>query len=154
MTGTQFIGAHCPWHWSGWILATSIDAAFVMSLHLDATLARYRISSGHWPAVFRLLTGAFSVFVNIGDAALHRDLVGTVIHLLAPALLLVLGEAGPAWQLQLANLPRVRTPTSTPHTSPVTHPRTTHPRHAPRQPARQPMPRKHDHGSSRADSTA
>ncbi|MDH6120259.1 hypothetical protein ABH930_006221 [Kitasatospora sp. GAS204A] len=118
MTGTQFIGAHSPWHWSGWILATSIDVAFVMSLQTDATLARYGVRSGHWPAAFRLLTGAFSVFVNIGDAALHHDPVGIVVHLIAPALLLVLGEAGPAWQLQLVNLRQGAHPMSASSTTP------------------------------------
>ncbi|GAA1250612.1 hypothetical protein GCM10009665_46630 [Kitasatospora nipponensis] len=104
MTGAQFIGAHSPWHWSGWVLAAGIDTAFVMALQTDATLSRYGGNSGPWPTAFRWTTGAFSVLVNIGDSALQHDLVGTAVHLIAPALLLVLGEAGPAWRRQLADL--------------------------------------------------
>ncbi|WP_051970818.1 hypothetical protein [Kitasatospora azatica] len=106
MTGAQFIGAHSPWHWSGWVLAAGIDIAFVMALQADATLARFGSTGGRWPSAFRWLTGAFSVFVNIGDAALQGDLVGVAVHLIAPALLLVLGEAGPAWRRQLVHLER------------------------------------------------
>ncbi len=104
MTGAQFVGAHSPWHWSGWVLAAAIDIAFVTALQADATLARYGSTGGLWPTAFRWLTGAFSVFVNIGDAALNRDPVSVAVHLIAPALLLVLGEAGPAWRRQLVNL--------------------------------------------------
>ncbi|MER5638875.1 hypothetical protein ABT095_18160 [Kitasatospora sp. NPDC002227] len=106
MTGAQFIGAHSPWHWSGWVLAAGIDIAFVMALQADATLARFGSAGGRWPSAFRWLTGAFSVFVNIGNAALQSDAVGIAVHLIAPALLLVLGEAGPAWRRQLVNLER------------------------------------------------
>ncbi|GAA1961947.1 helix-turn-helix domain-containing protein [Kitasatospora viridis] len=104
MTGAQFIGAHSRWQWSGWVLAASIDTAFVMALQADATLARHGTSGGHWPTAFRWLTGACSVFVNTADAALTRDPVGVLVHLIAPALLLVLGEAGPAWHRQLLTL--------------------------------------------------
>ncbi|PYC68369.1 hypothetical protein C7C46_29230 [Streptomyces tateyamensis] len=106
MTGAQFIGAHSPWRWSGWVLAAGVDTAFVMALQADATLARFGCSGGLWPTTFRWTTGACSVFVNIGDAALQRDLVGIAVHLIAPALLLVLGEAGPAWRRQLVTLER------------------------------------------------
>jgi hypothetical protein len=104
ITGARFIGAHSPWHWSGWILAGGIDASFVMALQVDATLARHSTTGGPWPTAFRWTTGTCSVFVNTGDAALQRDGVGFAIHLIAPTLLLVLGEAGPAWRLQLASL--------------------------------------------------
>ncbi|MGF1425014.1 helix-turn-helix domain-containing protein [Kitasatospora sp. LaBMicrA B282] len=103
MTGAQFIGAHSPWPWSGWILAAGIDAAFVMALQADAALARCGTTGGPWPTAFRWTTGACSVFVNTGDAALRHDPVGITIHLIAPILLLVLGEAGPAWRRELTN---------------------------------------------------
>ncbi|MET8623485.1 hypothetical protein ABZW30_06965 [Kitasatospora sp. NPDC004669] len=112
MTGAHFIGAHTPRPWSGWTLAGAIDAAFVMALQADATLARFGSDGGAWPTAFRWLTGAFSVFVNIGDAALAGDPVGVLVHLIAPVLLLVLGEAGPAWRRQLVSLSR--TPPSFP----------------------------------------
>jgi hypothetical protein len=104
ITSARFIGAHSPLRWSGWILAAGIDAAFVMALQADATLARYGATGGPWPTAFRWTTGTCSVFVNTGDAALQRDEVGVTIHLIAPALLLVLGEAGPAWRRQLVSL--------------------------------------------------
>ncbi|MGE7434010.1 hypothetical protein [Kitasatospora sp. NPDC001175] len=107
MTGAHFIGAHTPQPWAGWTLAGAIDIAFVMALQADATLARYGSNGGGWPTTFRWLTGGFSVFANIGDAALGGDTVGILVHLIAPALLLVLGEAGPAWRRQLVSLSRM-----------------------------------------------
>ncbi|MCX4750594.1 hypothetical protein OG455_34670 [Kitasatospora sp. NBC_01287] len=104
MTGAHFIGAHTPWPWSGWILATGIDSAFVMALQTDATLARYGTAPGPWPTTFRWTTGLCSLFVNTGDAALHHDSVGIAIHLIAPTLLLTLGEAAPSWRRRLSTL--------------------------------------------------
>ncbi|MDH6126908.1 hypothetical protein [Kitasatospora sp. GP82] len=103
-TAAPFIDAHSPGWGTGPVMALAGDGCFILSLQADGTLARYEVSGGRWPAVFRWVTGLATVWLNIGAAALAYDLVGVVIHLIPPLLLLLVAEAGPAYRRALARL--------------------------------------------------
>ncbi|MFD7985461.1 hypothetical protein ACFV4M_19100, partial [Kitasatospora indigofera] len=97
-TAAPFIDAHSPGWGTGPIMALGTDGCFILSLQSDGTLARYGVSGGRWPAAFRWVTGLATVWLNIGAAALAKDLVGVVVHLIPPLLLLLVAEAGPAYR--------------------------------------------------------
>ncbi|MFJ2191118.1 hypothetical protein ACIOJE_24840 [Kitasatospora sp. NPDC087861] len=103
-TAAPFIDAHSPGYGTGPIMAVAGDGCFILSLQADSTLARYGVSAGRWPAAFRWVTGLATVWLNIGAAALAKDLVGVVIHLIPPLLLLLVAEAGPAYRRAMARL--------------------------------------------------
>ncbi|WP_263104573.1 hypothetical protein [Kitasatospora sp. DSM 101779] len=105
-TAAPFIDAHSPGWGTGPVMAVSTDGCFILSLQSDSTLARYGVSGGRWPAVFRWVTGLATVWLNIGAAALAKDLVGVIVHLIPPLLLLLVAEAGPAYRRALAALTR------------------------------------------------
>ncbi|WP_234435007.1 MULTISPECIES: hypothetical protein [Streptomyces] len=103
-TAAPFIDAHSPGYGTGPVMAVAGDGCFILSLQADSTLARFGVSAGRWPALFRWVTGLATVWLNIGAAALAKDLVGVVIHLIPPLLLLLVAEAGPAYRRALARL--------------------------------------------------
>ncbi|MFJ9772722.1 hypothetical protein ACIRVF_16015 [Kitasatospora sp. NPDC101157] len=103
-TAAPFIDAHSPGYGTGPVMAVAGDGCFILSLQADSTLARFGVSAGRWPALFRWVTGLATVWLNIGAAALAQDLVGVVIHLIPPLLLLLVAEAGPAYRRALARL--------------------------------------------------
>ncbi|MFD5463342.1 hypothetical protein ACFWIQ_11030 [Kitasatospora sp. NPDC127059] len=103
-TAAPFIDAHSPGFGTGPVMAMATDGCFILSLQSDSTLARYGVSGGRWPAAFRWVTGLATVWLNIGAAALAKDLVGVVVHLIPPLLLLLVAEAGPAYRRALARL--------------------------------------------------
>ncbi|NUV78222.1 hypothetical protein [Streptomyces fungicidicus] len=91
------------WQWSAWLLPIVVDVAVVISIRVDAIVARLGGSTTGWPATLRVLTGAMSVLLNIGDSALKGDLVGVGVHLVAPALLIVTAEASLKWRREIAS---------------------------------------------------
>lgn len=103
-TAAPFIDAHSPGYFTGPVMAVATDGCFILSLQSDSTLARFGVSGGRWPAAFRWVTGLSTVWLNIGAAALAKDLVGVVIHLIPPLLLLLVAEAGPAYRRAMARL--------------------------------------------------
>ncbi|WP_234434812.1 MULTISPECIES: hypothetical protein [Streptomyces] len=105
-TAAPFIDAHSPGYGTGPVMAVAGDGCFILSLQADSTLSRFGVKPGRWPAVFRWVTGLATVWLNIGAAALAKDLVGVVIHLIPPLLLLLVAEAGPAYRRSLARLAR------------------------------------------------
>jgi len=105
-TAAPFIDAHSPGWGTGPVMAVATDGCFVLSLQSDSTLSRYGVAGGAWPRVFRWVTGLSTVWLNIGAAALAKDLVGVVVHLIPPLLLLLVAEAGPAYRRALARLAR------------------------------------------------
>jgi hypothetical protein len=86
------------WEWTAPILPLVVDAAVVIVVRLDATVARLGGDSGPWPAVLRWMTGLMTLLLNIGDSALKGDLVGVAVHAVAPLLLIVTAEAGLAYR--------------------------------------------------------
>ncbi|MGA4986878.1 DUF2637 domain-containing protein [Streptomyces cellulosae] len=82
------------WKWTAPILPLVVDAAVVIVVRLDASVARLGGSAGAWPTVLRWLTGLMTIALNIGDSALKGDVVGVGVHLVAPVLLIVTAEAG------------------------------------------------------------
>lgn len=86
------------WGWTAPVLPVVVDAAVVIVIRLDATVARLGGHAGAWPAILRWLTGLMTIALNIGDSALSRDLVGVGVHLVAPVLLIATGEAGLAYR--------------------------------------------------------
>lgn len=107
MTTTPFVAKHSEWGWSGWVLGLIVDAAFIMSLSADSTLATLGVSNlGRWPAAFRWFTGLSSVFLNVWVSVARGDWVGVVVHLIAPALVMLLAEVGPVYLAALARAER------------------------------------------------
>ncbi|WEO97847.1 DUF2637 domain-containing protein [Streptomyces sp. FXJ1.172] len=86
------------WAWTAPILPLVVDAAVVIVVRLDATVARLGGQSGAWPAVLRWMTGLMTLLLNTGDSVLKRDLVGGAVHSVAPLLLIVTAEAGLAYR--------------------------------------------------------
>ncbi|WP_274031219.1 hypothetical protein [Streptomyces sp. MMBL 11-1] len=104
MTTTPFVSAHSEWAWSGWVLGLIVDAAFIMALSAESTLAKHGVTHlGAWPVAFRWVTGLSSVFLNTWLSVSARDWVGVAVHLIAPALVMLLAEVGPVYMKALAD---------------------------------------------------
>ncbi|QAX94749.1 hypothetical protein HOV12_gp43 [Streptomyces phage Lilbooboo] len=107
MTTTPFVSGHSQWAWSGWVLGLIVDAAFIMALSAESTLAKYGVTSlGAWPVAFRWITGLSSVFLNVWLSVSAHDWVGVAVHLIAPALVMLLAEVGPVYMKALADAER------------------------------------------------
>jgi hypothetical protein len=107
MTTTPFVSAHSEWEWSGWVLGLIVDAAFIMALSAESTLAKYGVTKlGKWPVAFRWVTGLASVFLNVWLSVSEHDWVGVAVHLIAPALVMLLAEVGPVYMKALADAER------------------------------------------------
>ncbi|QAX94045.1 hypothetical protein SEA_EURATIS_50 [Streptomyces phage Euratis] len=104
MTTTPFVARHSEWQWSGWVLGLIVDAAFIMALSAESTLAKYGVRGlGRWPAAFRWVTGLSSTFLNVWLSIESHDWVGVAVHLIAPALVMLLAEVGPVYMAALAD---------------------------------------------------
>ncbi|MEU3978441.1 hypothetical protein [Streptomyces bacillaris] len=90
------------WKWSAWILPLVVDVAVVISIRVDAIVARMGGSTSGWPVVLRILTGGASVLLNVGGSALKGDWVGAAVHMAAPAVLIVVAEASLKWRREIA----------------------------------------------------
>ncbi|MET7484053.1 DUF2637 domain-containing protein [Streptomyces sp. NPDC005538] len=86
------------WSWTAPILPLVVDAAVVIVVRLDATVARLGGEAGRWPAVLRWMTGLMTLLLNVGDSALRGDPTGVAVHAVAPLLLIVTAEAGLAYR--------------------------------------------------------
>lgn len=104
MTTTPFVSDHSTWAWSGMVLGLIVDVAFIMALSAESTLAKYGVTKlGGWPVAFRWITGFSSVFLNVWLSVAARDWVGVAVHLIAPALVMLLAEVGPVYMAALAD---------------------------------------------------
>jgi hypothetical protein len=104
MTTTPFVAGHSEWAWSGWVLGLIVDAAFIMALSAESTLAKYGIRNlGKWPLAFRWITGLSAVFLNVWASVEAKNPVGVAVHLIAPALVMLLAEVGPVYMAALAH---------------------------------------------------
>ncbi|PVC78852.1 DUF2637 domain-containing protein, partial [Streptomyces sp. CS090A] len=90
------------WEWSAPILPLVVDVAVVISIRVDAIVARLGGSTSGWPVALRVLTGGASVALNIGHSALKGDLVGVGVHMAAPVVLIVVAEASLKWRREIA----------------------------------------------------
>ncbi|MFF7361051.1 hypothetical protein [Streptomyces sp. NPDC008125] len=107
MTTTPFVAGHSAWSWSGWVLGLIVDVAFIMALSAESTLAKYGVTGlGAWPVAFRWITGLASVFLNTWLSVAARDWVGVAVHVIAPALVMLLAEVGPRYMAALAEVER------------------------------------------------
>ncbi len=103
MTTTPFVASKSQWSWSGFVLGLMADAAFVMALQADSLLARLRIEDlGPWPGRFRWFTGLATVFLNVWHSVQQHDPVGVAVHLIGPALLMLVAEVGPVYRRAFA----------------------------------------------------
>lgn len=104
LNATPYVAGHVApgWEAVAWVLPIVVDLAFIGALRADEIASRYGASGGAWAALFRLFTGAASVFLNIGSAAEKGDVTGVLQHLIAPGILVLVAEAGPAWRRRLA----------------------------------------------------
>ncbi|MFE9426211.1 DUF2637 domain-containing protein [Kitasatospora sp. NPDC006697] len=100
LTVTPLMAGHTPsgWRWTAPVLPLVVDAAVVIVVRMDSTLARLGGDGGHWPAVLRWLTGVMTVLLNVGLSALQGDLVGVAVHSVAPLLLIVTSETSLAYR--------------------------------------------------------
>ncbi|MET8575445.1 DUF2637 domain-containing protein [Streptomyces sp. NPDC005012] len=104
LTVTPLAARHTPngWDWTAPILPLVVDAAVVIVVRLDATLARLGGHGGRWPVVLRWMTGFMTLALNVADSALKKDLVGVAVHAVAPLLLIVTAETGLAYRRAIA----------------------------------------------------
>ncbi|MER7766006.1 DUF2637 domain-containing protein [Kitasatospora sp. NPDC096140] len=100
LTVTPLMASHTPkgWQWTAPILPLVVDAAVVIVVRMDATLARLNGDGGRWPVVLRWMTGLMTVLLNVGLSALDRDPVGVAVHAVAPLLLIVTAETSLAYR--------------------------------------------------------
>ncbi|GAA2662796.1 hypothetical protein GCM10010400_22480 [Streptomyces aculeolatus] len=100
LTVTPLVRSVTPdgWELTAPVLPLVVDAAVVIVVRLDSTVARLGGSAGPWPTALRWLTGVMTLALNIGYSALHGDLVGVAVHAVAPTLLIVTAEAGLAYR--------------------------------------------------------
>ncbi|MEU6619111.1 hypothetical protein [Streptomyces parvus] len=103
-TVTPLVEASTPpgWEWSAPILPLVVDVAVVISIRVDAIVARLGGSTSGWPVALRVLTGGASVALNIGFSALKGDAVGVGVHMAAPVVLIVVAEASLKWRREIA----------------------------------------------------
>ncbi|WP_164255321.1 DUF2637 domain-containing protein [Streptomyces sp. S4.7] len=103
-TVTPLVEASTPtgWEWSAPILPLVVDVAVVISIRVDAIVARLGGSTSGWPVALRVLTGGASVALNVGHSALKGDLVGVGVHMAAPVVLIVVAEASLKWRREIA----------------------------------------------------
>lgn len=90
------------WEWSAPILPLVVDIAVVISIRVDAIVARLGGSTTGWPLALRVLTGGASVALNVGNSVLKGDWVGALVHTAAPAVLIVVAEASLKWRREIA----------------------------------------------------
>jgi hypothetical protein len=104
LTTTPFVAEHTAagWEKSAPLLGLMVDVAFVMALQADSVLAQLGMKGGTWPLVFRWVTGLASVFLNTWHSISTGDWVGVAVHLIAPALLLIVAEVGPVYRRRMA----------------------------------------------------
>ncbi|MET8691764.1 hypothetical protein ABZV65_04365 [Streptomyces bauhiniae] len=104
MTTTPFVQSHSEWAHTGWLLGLVVDAAFIMALSAESTLAKHGVTDlGKWPTAFRWVTGLASVFLNVWMSVTLKDWTGVAVHLIAPALVMLLAEVGPVYMKALAD---------------------------------------------------
>lgn len=119
MTTTPFVADHSEWRWSGFVLGLIVDAAFIMALSAESTLAKFGVTGlGAWPGAFRWFTGFSSVFLNVWVSVAAKDAVGVAVHLIAPALVMLLAEVGPRYMAALAEI-EAKARESAPEPAPV-----------------------------------
>ncbi|MFD9684077.1 hypothetical protein ACFWAD_29695 [Rhodococcus sp. NPDC059969] len=104
LNATPYVRAHVAvgWEDTAFVLPLVVDAAFIGALRADEIASRHGVRAGAWPVLLRLFTGGSSVFLNIGGSWEKGDWTGVFQHLVAPGLLVLLAEAGPAWRRSLA----------------------------------------------------
>jgi len=120
ITATGFVADHKTPLWAAPLIGLAVDAAFVMSLSADSFLSRHALpDAGPWPRTLRWFTGACSIGLNDGLAIVDGDWIGVAIHAIAPALLLLLAEAAPAYRRAFA-MSLIPVDQSTPVNEPVT----------------------------------
>ncbi|MEV8093708.1 DUF2637 domain-containing protein [Kitasatospora sp. NPDC085879] len=104
LTVTPLMAGHTPpgWRWTAPILPLVVDAAVVIVVRMDSTLARLGGEGGRWPAVLRWMTGLMTVLLNVALSALERDAVGVAVHAVAPLLLIVTAETSLAYRRAIA----------------------------------------------------
>ncbi|MFF2616393.1 DUF2637 domain-containing protein [Kitasatospora sp. NPDC058046] len=104
LTVTPLMSKHSPdgWEWTAPILPLVVDAAVVIVVRLDSTLARLGGDGGRWPVVLRWMTGLMTVLLNVGQSALDHDKVGVAVHAVAPLLLIVTAETSLAYRRAIA----------------------------------------------------
>ncbi|MEU8512526.1 DUF2637 domain-containing protein [Kitasatospora sp. NPDC048722] len=104
LTVTPLMSGHTPkgWQWTAPILPLVVDAAVVIVIRMDSTLARLGGDGGRWPVVLRWMTGLMTVLLNVGLSALNRDPVGVSVHAVAPLLLIVTAETSLAYRRAIA----------------------------------------------------
>ncbi|MFE7410212.1 DUF2637 domain-containing protein [Streptomyces laurentii] len=105
LTVTPLMRAHTAdgWRWTAPILPIVVDAAVVITVRLDSTLARLGGHGGPWSIALRWMTGAMTLALNVGDSALAKDLVGVSVHSVAPLLLIVTAETSLAYRRGITN---------------------------------------------------
>ncbi|MEW1552179.1 DUF2637 domain-containing protein [Streptomyces tsukubensis] len=103
LNATPYVRGHLApgWENTAFVLPLMVDLAFVGALRADEIASRYGISGGRWAAALRLFTGAASVFLNVGHSAEKADWTGVAQHLVAPVVLVLVAEAGPAYRRRL-----------------------------------------------------
>ncbi|MFD3560122.1 hypothetical protein ACFWVU_10670 [Streptomyces sp. NPDC058686] len=98
MTSTPLVAAHSVWSWSGWALGALTDAAFILAISADSVLSRHGRKGGRWPAAFRWVTGAASLFLNTWTSLAMHDGVGAAIHSISPVILVFAAEVAPIYR--------------------------------------------------------
>ncbi|MFF2061099.1 hypothetical protein ACFVWZ_04725 [Streptomyces sp. NPDC058200] len=87
-----------PWQYTAPILPLVVDVAVIVTIRLEATVARLDEKGGPWATLLRWMTGLMTLGLNVGDSALKRDYVGVAVHAVIPLILIVIADAGLGWR--------------------------------------------------------
>ncbi len=92
--------------WQAWMLAPAVDIGLCVALIGDRALHRHGTRVG-WGTTLRWVTALITLALNTAGSATASggpNVGGVLIHAVAPVLLIVLTEAGQAYQIAFAQL--------------------------------------------------
>jgi hypothetical protein len=91
-----------PW-FVGWLLDPLASVALFAVLIGDGVLSRHGITAGVWAAVLKLGAG-LAWAMNVWSSVAARDPAAVLLHSIAPALLIGLAHAAPAYRIAFASI--------------------------------------------------
>lgn len=99
---TLFAVAHgTPW-FIAWLLDPLASVALLAVLVGDGVLSRHGLRSGPWAAAVKLGAGSATWAMNVWESVTARDPAAVLLHSIAPALLIGLAHATPAYRIGFA----------------------------------------------------
>ena len=101
---TLFAVQHGTPAYIGWLLDPLASVALLAVLIGDGVLSRHGLRAGGWATALKFTAGAAMWAMNVWAAVAARDGAGVLLHSVAPALVIGLAEAAPAYRVGFARV--------------------------------------------------